>query len=424
MAETSELGQVVMNDAFIPLMNNTDRHLYLYGGAGSGKSWWAIQKFSHRLVSERPHKFIFLRKWAVDLKDSVVERLEKTLESMGIFNEFIINKTERSYKHLLTGNSIICKGLDDHHRVQSLEGVTGMFVEEATEFTLDDLDQLNLRIRGIKDNYVQYIYSFNPIDEKNQVVDKVILKKDKLRNSSVRHFTYHDNYYIDEEYKAILEGYKESNPIWYDVYCLGKPGVHDKSNKFLFNFMDEKHVGKTERNNDLTLRLSFDFNLDPYAVIIYQKIDNRTLRIIDKIKTSSDIEQVCDIILATYGQHPFIVTGDASGKARTGVVRGKTAYWNIVRRRLNLSDHQIKLRTKNIDHLESKLICNAALAICDIKIDPKCSELIQDCNYAALDDHGMLIKDRNHNKNDFLDTFRYLCDMEWPDIIVRPNKYK
>jgi len=38
--------------------------------------------------------------------------------------------------------------------------------------------------------------------------------------------------------------------------------------------------------------------------------------------------------------------------------------------------------------------------------------------------YGILIKDRDHNKNDFLDTFRYLLDAEFPDIVKRWKKYQ
>jgi len=76
-----------------------------------------------------------------------------------------------------------------------------------------------------------------------------------------------------------------------------------------------------------------------------------------------------------------------------------------------------------LDLIDSRIICNAALKHCDIKIDPKCSELITDCNYANVDEHGILVKDREYNKNDFLDTFRYLLDAEFPDIISRSKKY-
>ena len=37
--------------------------------------------------------------------------------------------------------------------------------------------------------------------------------------------TYKDNNFLDEDYKATLEGYKETDPYYYSVYCLGEWGV-------------------------------------------------------------------------------------------------------------------------------------------------------------------------------------------------------
>ena len=192
---------------------------------------------------------------------------------------------------------------------------------------------------------------------------------------------------------------------------------------FLYNWDESKHVGECSLNENLTIRLSFDFNLDPFAVLVYQKPDNRSVRVVNLIKSSSDIEQVCDMILANYGRRRFMVTGDASGKSRTGVTRGKRSYWQAVKQNLDLADREIRLRSKNIDLLESRIICNSALKNCDILIDPSCTELIHDCNYANVDYYGILIKDRNHNKMDFLDGFRYMIDAEFPDIVTRQEKY-
>jgi len=57
---------------------------------------------------------------------------------------------------------------------------------------------------------------------------------------------------------------------------------------------------------------------------------------------NSDIEQICDHILGRFGVQHFIVTGDVSGVARTGIGRGKRSYWQVVRHRLKLSGPQIR----------------------------------------------------------------------------------
>jgi len=235
------------------------------------------------------------------------------------------------------------------------------------------------------------------------------------------HYTSYDNPYLDS--REIDEAKNQLDKITFAQEYLAEYVDHTEQ-PFLYNWNEAVHVGPCSLDESLTVRLSFDFNLDPYAVTIYQKPDNRTVRIFDRIKSSSDIEQVCDTILSNYGEQHLIVTGDASGKARTGVTRGKRSYWQVVKQRLRLSDRNIRLRGKNFDLLESRIICNSALKNCDILIDPSCVELIHDCNYANVDEHGILVKDRLHNKMDFCDTFRYLLDAEFPDIVRSRKKYE
>ncbi len=37
--------------------------------------------------------------------------------------------------------------------------------------------------------------------------------------------TYRDNLFLDGDYRRTLEGYRESDPYYYQVYCLGEWGV-------------------------------------------------------------------------------------------------------------------------------------------------------------------------------------------------------
>ncbi len=232
------------------------------------------------------------------------------------------------------------------------------------------------------------------------------------------HYTSYDNPHLE---KSEIDHSKEQvDKITFAQEFLVEY-VDQAEQPFLYNFDESRHLAGCAIDENITLRLSFDFNLNP--VTVYQKPDFKSIRVIDKIISSSDIEQVCDEILANYGAREFLVTGDASGKARTGTVRGKRSYWQVVKQRLKLSDRNIRLRAKNLDLIESRIICNAALKNCDILIDTTCTELIHDCRYANVDEYGILIKDREHNKNDFLDTFRYLLDAEFPDIVARLNKY-
>lgn len=412
--------EIRINDAYLPYLDDENRFLLLYGGAGSGKSVFAAQKICYRFLYEAPHKFLIIRNTAATIKDSVFSEIKKTLSDWGQLRRCVINKAEHRIT-LDNGNEIVCKGLDDEEKIKSIVDLTGMWIEETTELKEDAFNQLNLRIRGRKKNYVQYILSFNPISEDHWIKSNLI----DLDNadSTFVHTTYKDNYYIDEDYKNVLEGYKETNSLYYQIYCLGEWGVVDKSNKFLYSFDHNVHVKPVSLDKNLQVKLSFDFNIEPFAVQVYQTPDPNTINFIDKIRLNdSDIFQVCDHIKAKYPYAFFVVTGDATGKSRTGTTRGKTSYWKNIKTELQLRDPQIRVRSVNLGLIESRVLCNAALQHRTVNIDPSLTELISDCKFAKVDEKGILVKDRGDNKRDDLDGFRYALDIEWQDLIYRPKR--
>lgn len=414
------------NDIYIPLLEDRKRFLILYGGGGSGKSVFAAHKIILRTVGELGHKFLALRKVGDTVKDSIFAELEAATADLGVSQEFRVNKTDRTFTHLLTGNQILCKGLDDAKKVKSIKGITGMWLEEATDFEEDDLDQLNIRIRGEKPNYVQYIYSFNPISEDNETVKRFVTVATLPANTHVIHTTHEDNLFLTKEDRQVLYDLKEKNPLFYDVYCLGIPGVVDKSGKFLYSFKNEQAIEGLTLNDNLPIWFTFDFNIDPMTVTVAQRDHMKKLTCIKNIQLdNSDIYQMTDRIKADYAGRYWIVTGDASGHNRTGAVRGKTSYWKIIKSELKLKDLQMKVRHKNLSHIESRVLCNAVNQTVDITFDKAgCAPLINDCKFGKVDDHGELIKDRKKQKLDFLDGFRYLVDANFHDYLNNPKKYR
>lgn len=424
MFQQASAKETIVNDIYIPLIENRSRLLILYGGSGSGKSVFASYKIVLRTVTEKGHTFLCLRKVAETVKESIFAELKATMEEMSCLHEFKINNTEKTFLHVPTGNRIICKGLDEPEKIKSIKGITGMWIEEATEFTDDDLSQLDLRIRGEKPHYVQYIFSFNPISEDNHVVKRFVINKDKETDCTVVHTTHEHNYFLSQQDRDRLKRLKETNPLFYDVYCLGIPGMVDKTNKFLYSF-DQKQVRKVTIDPNLPIWATFDFNIDPMTVTIAQRPDINTLVCKKNIQLdNSDIYQMTDRIKADFPNYYLLVTGDASGHNRTGAVRGKDSYWKVIKRELNLKDLQMKVRSQNIGLIESRVLCNAVNQSVDIAFDPEgCPQLINECKFAQVDDHGVLVKDRKKQKNDFLDGFRYLVDANYYDYLNKPNKY-
>ncbi len=418
--------EIEVNDLYIPYIDNQSRFLILFGGGGSGKSVFACFKKCLRTLTEKPHKFLVLRKVANTIKESVFAELKAMLDSMGCLHEFEINKTDKTFTHRFNGNQILCMGLDEPEKIKSIKGITGIWIEELTEFTELDFDQLNLRIRGEKDNYIQIIGCFNPISEDHWAVKRFVTCSKLEDNCTVVKSTHLDNYFLSEEDRQQLLNLKERNPLFYDIYCLGIPGVVDKTNKFLYSFNADKQVKPVTIDDNLPIWATFDFNIDPMSCTIAQRPNINKLVCLKSIQLdNSDIYQMTDRIKADYPGRIIIVTGDASGHNRTGAVRGKSSYWKVIKDELQLKDVNMKVRSQNIGLIESRVLCNSVNQFVEITLDPEgCKQLINECKFAKVDDHGVLVKDRKKQKNDFLDGFRYLLDANFYDFLGKPNKYK
>jgi len=247
----------VINPIYFPLLYNKDRYLVLYGGAGSGKSHFIAQKYLIRtMVGESKktpikHKILALRKTQPAARRSVFELFLHYIDLWGLRSRCNINKTDMTITFHRSGSVIICTGLDDPSKVKSIEGLTSIWLEEATEFTHTDFMQLNLRLRGRHRTYLQICISFNPVEclwlqeeffdlenssnltdvsdspsTRYRRLEKVLTVQDRrisLR-STVLLTTYLDNDFLDDEQKAEIEDLVNKDLTWYHIYALGQWG--------------------------------------------------------------------------------------------------------------------------------------------------------------------------------------------------------
>lgn len=238
----------IMNQWSIPLLDDQSRYLILYGGAGSGKSVTAAQKIVLRCLEEKGHKFLVVRKVANTMRNSVFSLLRGTIADWGLSKLFRVNKSDMDIT-CVNGNQIIFAGLDDVEKLKSIHGVTGMWLEEASEMLQEDFQQLDLRLRGQTRNYKQIMISFNPISITHWL--KAVFFDLKKSNSTVIHTTYKDNTFIDDEYKSTLEALKDQDPYYYSVYALGEWGVTGKT---VFNAQIVQERIRYLRENPLPIK--------------------------------------------------------------------------------------------------------------------------------------------------------------------------
>ena len=214
------------NSVYVPYYMNTSRYLVLYGGAGSGKSVFVGQKIVYRILTESNHKFLVARKVEATMRESARAEIIGAIKSMGVDSLFKYSDTPTGEMTIscVNGNKIIFRGLDNKEKLKSIKDITGLWLEEASDFTLDDFTQLDLRLRGKHiTNYKQVILSFNPVSSTHWLKTRFFDTQDA--DATVLHTTYKDNRFLDDKYIATLEKLKHTNYTYYQVYALGKWGV-------------------------------------------------------------------------------------------------------------------------------------------------------------------------------------------------------
>ena len=420
-----------INKCYQPLYYDTNRYLVLYGGAGSGKSVFASQKLLLRIANETGHRILVLRKVAKNIKQSVFARLKAQIKQLGLQDDFAINQTDKSFTHIPTGNEIITSGVDDVEKLKSIETITGIWIEEATEFTEQEFDDIDIRMRGITAHYKQTIICFNPIDEKHWLKKRFF---DTLPdNATVLKTTYADNAFIDKEYKKILESKIATSPNSYRIYCLGEWGREEIENAYAHNFDRDRHVSTGALYQPtLPVYLSLDFNVQPFVCICAHLWDDdkgQHLHVFKElvIENNGDVYKMLDLICGTFNLKALSqcrVTGDAMARKREITQQKNLDAWRIIENRLHLG-RRLMVPKANPSVKDNRHLINALLAFHpNLIIHPTCIKLIYDLQYVEADEQGDIIKANRNKQNqraDALDTFRYLCNTHLAGFIEQYN---
>jgi len=224
------ISSKVFNKAFIPYLDNDKRYLVFYGGAGSGKSFFVVERYIYKLLKSKMFNLLVVRDTGKSNRDSTFALFKQVISKWKLHKHFKINESDLRIKCLLNGNEIIFSGLDDVEKLKSVTfskgELTDVWVEEASEILEADFNQLDVRLRG-KGTKKQIVISFNPIDINHWLKKRFFDRTDD--NIEIFHSTYKNNDFLDEDYKKLLESYKETDEYYYNVYCLGQWGVLGKT---------------------------------------------------------------------------------------------------------------------------------------------------------------------------------------------------
>ena len=248
-----------VNPAFLPRLRDYNTRVNVeYGGAGSGKSHFVVQKMILKALQSQ-RRILVVRKVAATIRESIFALFLSLLSNVQPVVR-TVNKTDMTIT-LINGSQLIFKGLDDREKIKSITGIDDIVIEEATELTEEDFTQLSLRLRSSKPQN-QIHLMFNPVSKANWVYSYFFLQKQP--GTVVTQSTYRDNRHLPESYVKTLEHLQHTNPAYYRIYVLGEFATLDK---LVFPIIHKRIISADEtRGLPFWCGLDFGYVNDPSAL--------------------------------------------------------------------------------------------------------------------------------------------------------------
>lgn len=420
----------VFAPVYYPIRDAKTRFIINYGGTGSGKSYASAQNEVLQSAQNKINTLV-IRKVGSTLRDSVIPSFKTRISEFDLWEIFSYNKSDQELTCTQTGSVIKFRGLDDPEKMKSFEGLTRIMIEEASELEFEDFLEVNRRVRGMPN--IKITLNFNPIHENHWL--KKHFFDGKLPKTTIIKSTYQANPFLLTEDKEQIEWLRNYNYNQYRIYALGDWGLTENGNPWLFAFDRDKHVKSLPFLPTYHVYLSFDFNREPISCLAAQMSPERGTAIsfvhfIREFSENIQLEELCNRIKAAFPNNILHVTGDASGNAGdAGFEKRNTSYYKMIQSYLGLSDSRMDLFSKNMEHNDSRNLCNTMLYnLPNVFIDPSCKVLINDCQIATVDEDvkkgGMLKKDRDEFKMDMFDAFRYFWQCYFSDYIDKVRLLK
>lgn len=254
--------KIRFNRAYKKAHLSKERYRILYGGAGSGKSHFVAQEILVNMLSDKRYSYLVVRKTGKSIRNSVFRLLVEFINEYDLRPFFVVNKTEMSI-YCQNGASLITSGLDDVEKLKSIANINRIWIEEASEVTETDFNQLDLRLRGQSSIGYQMTLTFNPISELHWL-KKTFFDLGK-HDSFVLKTTFKDNEFLDDKYIQTLKELEKQDYQYYRIYALGEWG--SIGNLIYTNWRKEDLSDIKESFDHIYNGLDFGFAQDPTAFI-------------------------------------------------------------------------------------------------------------------------------------------------------------
>lgn len=300
----------------------------IWGGSNSSKSYSAYQRFIQAFNTEREHDYLVVRKFGTSIYDSVFQGMKNIISDFHL--EFMYKYIESPGKlaivNKVTGRRIIFKGLDDTEKIKSIVNIKYCLIEEATELTQSDFNELDRRLRGFEG--IKFFLIFNPVSRTHWINNYFFLTEVNRKYTYTVHCNVDQNRFATPEDIERLDNLLAIDENDYRIYRLGEWGVLS-SRIILKNWtiIDEIPEGAKR----IPSGMDFGFSPDPTVKIDHYLYDN--CLIVDEaiyetgllnINTGNDIGNTIEQRLIDT-QHPkdVIIIADSAEEKSIREIRSK-----------------------------------------------------------------------------------------------------
>lgn len=414
-------------DVFKPSWFTKKRYVLKPGGRGGGKSHDEGDFFA--LSCRQPEYFrgALVREVHATIRDSQFAEVKEAIIRNGLESEFIIRENIMEFEHRITGNKIISKGLkksssNETAKFKSTKDITHVWIEEATEISKSDFDQVDESVRTLKVDCLQIRLTFNTNIGPDHWIRKEFFDVDRSADTEIVWSTYMDNKVnLSPSFLQLMEDMKVRDFERWKVTAMGGWGKREVKNPFATQFDYIKHVKECSYQRQKVLRINFDFNISPFAITFshfWRDKDGYHHHTFDEATIEDGtIDKACDYIRQIY--QPSLPTcevhGDYSATKRDISQRDHANLYKLIERKLNLHPRQFKLKP-NPRHTNSRNDVNYVLMhFPDLSISPKCLNLISDLETVEVNAEGKIIKaqrTKHEQRADHLDAFRYCLNSD------------
>lgn len=237
----------VVNPRFEDYLFDWNYKTYLLvGGYGSSKSYNTALKLILKCLSE-VRKVLVVREVYSTLRESCYDLLREIILDLGLTSRQVLMRKSPIEFDFANGSKIIFKGMDNPEKLKSINDVSIVWLEEASEVKYEGYKELLGRLRHPTlpmyffltlnpvgtENWV-YTHFFKRVDEQGEehvvLDDKDLYEKHTIVHNGVyyHHSLCTDNLFLPSDYIAELNEMRTYDPDLYRVARLGRFGVNGR----------------------------------------------------------------------------------------------------------------------------------------------------------------------------------------------------